>query len=255
MKKKLFITGASNGIAAGLLDYFSNKYDDIINIDILSPEDSMKKYWKGSVDIRDYEAVFSLMESEFAVDCEFDLISSAGVVYLTDGQNEEVKDFINMPILLLHQMVEINLKGQINVLHSFLSLLNKYQKRGNIIVISSISAFHSGGPNMAVYDATKAAITALAKRLVPYNNVTINIIEPGSVRSEIGSWKKDFTVDQGGRTAVKSGQDADAKQLEKEVSITNIAELCNFLLFANHNMNGAELVIDAGLTLIGRPSY
>lgn len=109
---------------------------------------------------------------------------------------------------------------------------------------------------MAVYDATKAAISALAKRLVPYNKIIrINIIEPGSVRTNIGGWNTDLTPNQSGKVLVKEGQDSDFKRLGEEVTLENIVNAVEFLFFKEHGLNGAEIVIDKGLTLMGREGY
>ena len=185
------------------------------------------------------------------------LFSNAGVAFFIDAKTGTQVDFVNSPIEQLHDMVDINLKGQINILHSFINAVIEKQAKGNIIVVSSISAFHSGGSSMAVYDSTKAAISALAKRLVPYNKyIRINIIEPGSVRTNIGGWNTDFTQCKEGIEIVKQGQDLDAKRLNNsEVSLQNIVNVVEFIFFSNHGLNGAEIVVDEGLTLIGREGY
>lgn len=241
----LIVTGGSSGIGKAVLDALSSRMETL-NIDINS---------QNPVDVRDYSAVFKAI-GEFVCEGKNFLLSNAGVAFFTDALGEAV-DFANAPITQLHDMVDINLKGQINVLKAFIGSVMEKGGTGNIVVVSSISAFHSGGPNMAVYDATKAAVTALALRLVAYQSkgIRINVIQPGSVRSNIGGWNTDFSVNEHGLRIVKEGQDGDQRKLGDEVSVEEIVNSVKFLFFENHGMNGAVMTIDKGLTLVGRENY
>ncbi len=247
-KGSLIVTGGFSGIGKAVLDKISGRFykKNVCNIDVRA---------KPPIDVRDYEAISSVMKRVIVRGETNYLFSAAGVIFLTDPETGRAADFSKAPIDQLRAMVEINFMGTINVLHAFISELNRKKASGNVIVVSSISSFYSGGPNMAVYDATKAAISALAKRLVPYKNIRINIIYPGSVRTNIGSWKQDFSEDVAGRQIVKQGQDADEKRLGKQVLICQIAEFVEYLFFRNHGMDGADIVIDEGLTLMGRENY
>lgn len=246
----LVVTGGCHGIGKAILEGMSNKFipERTFNIDIKNPE--------YTVDVRNYTQVLAVMEKAIRPETNNYLLSGVGVVFFLDPKTQEPVDFINAPVEQLRAMVEINLIGQINVLHAFIGTVLEKRAKGNIVVVSSISAFHSGGPNMAVYDATKSAISALAKRLVPYQpNIRINTIEPGSVRTNIGGWTPNLNVSQEGLRIVKEGQDGDAIRLGKEVSLSQVVNLTKFLFFSDHGLNGARIVVDEGLTLMGRDGY
>ena len=242
-KGTLIVTGGSSGIGKAVLSSLCNEFNNCLCLDV-----------KSGVDVRNYESVLLFMQKNISENEENFLFSNAGVVFFTDNTGQVV-DFANAPIEQLHDMVDINLKGQINVLHAFVKTLQEKNATGNIVVTSSISSFYSGGVNMAVYDATKAAISALAQRLVPYRNIRINIIEPGSVRTNIGGWNPDFSMNQNGLDVVRAGQDGDKKALGKEVTINQIVSLVKFLFFEDHGMNGSKIVVDEGLTLNSRDNY
>ncbi len=239
----LIVTGGSSGIGEAVLLELQNKVNSVSNID-----------QQIGIDVRDYDSVLEVMQKTIIANEENFLFSNAGVAFFTNNKGQVV-DFASAPISQLHDMVDINLKGQINVLHAFIKTITEKNATGNIVVTSSISAFHSGGVNMAVYDATKAAISALAQRLVPYSNTRINIIEPGSIRTNIGGWNPDFSANTQGLNLVKQGQDSDQQSLGREVSLEQIVNVVCFLFFENHGMNGSKIVIDEGLTLSGRKDY
>lgn len=247
MDGSLIVTGGSSGIGKAVLEDVGKMFrsENLLNIDARAAK---------PIDVRDFAAVDAAINSAVIPgQCNY-LFSAAGVVFFT--KNGQIVDFINEPIEQLRAMVEINFLGTINVLKSFISTVYEHEgTTGNIVVVSSISSFFSGGPNMAVYDATKAAISAICKRLVPYRNIRINVISPGSVRTNIGAWDLNFRKNPVGKEIVRQGQDADAIRIGKEVKTKQIAEVTNFLFFADHGMNGADLVIDEGLTLAGREGY
>lgn len=245
--KILFVTGGSSGIGNAVLNSFLNKGLECVNLDVRG---------NPPIDVRNFSDVKNLFDNRVISGKNF-LLANAGVAYFTDSQGKIV-DFANAPIEQLHAMVQVNLIGQINILQAFIGKVIQKCGSGNIVVISSISADFSGGPNMAVYDATKAAITALAKSLVPYqkNDIRINILQPGSIRTTIGGWNPDGTINQAGLDIVKIGQDTDQKKLGgKEVSLSQIVNWVNFLFFSDHGANGAVITIDEGLTLMGREDY
>ena len=240
------MTGGFSGIGAGLLRSLEPDFQPeyIANIDIQT-----------GCDVRNYEDVFKRMEAVIVPGELNYLVSNAGVVFLRNS-NGGSPDFASMPLETLHDMVHINLLGQINVLHAFINLLRQKNATGNVVAMSSISAFYSGGLNMAVYDATKAAIVALAKDLVGEKTLRcINVLQPGSIRTNIGGWFSDFTVDSEGLSAVKRGQDEDSERLRSEVTIDHICSMVRYLFFTDHGMNGSVITIDAGLTLCGREGY
>jgi len=244
----LIVTGSESGLGMAVAEAFAPMFavNRVLRMDVRG---------QPAIDVRDHRAVRTALDLAIEPRSMNYLFHSAWAAFFTSPANGEPVDFIGAPIDQLRAMVDINVMGTINVLHSFIGSLVERHARGNIVVVSSVSSFHSGGPNMAVYDATKAAITALVKRLVPYKHIRANIISPGSVRTGIGGFHPDMRPDPDGARLVKSGQDGDARRLGTEVTVEHIVRLARTLFFEETGMSGADIVVDEGLTLMGREGY
>lgn len=245
----LIVTGGSpGGIGAAILNAFSPSFapERVVNLDVRGTP---------AVDVRDYEAVRGALSPIVHRDGINYLFHAAGLIHLAHPNTGEVLDFYNTPPEMLRDMVDINLTGTIYVLRAYAELLQERGTRGNAVVVSSISAHHPGGPGMAVYGATKAAISWLCQHLVPNPNFRLNVIEPGSVRTRIGGWSPEFGENQVGLERVRHGQDGDAERLGREVSLAHLVEEVRYLFFADHARDGSRVTVDFGLTLLGREGY
>ena len=246
----LIVTGASpGGIGAAVLDAFSGKFAPgrTHNLDLRDPT--------GPIDVRDAEQVAQAIR-EAVVPGEMNyLLHAAGIVHLAHPESGEPIDFFNSPLELLHQMITVNVGGTINVLRAFADALRERAAQGNVVVVSSISAEYSGGAAMAVYGATKAAISWLSQQIAVHPRWKVNILEPGSVRTNIGAWTPAFSENLAGREMVAHGQDGDAARLGGEVSKAMIVEEVRYLFFAPHGRNGSRVMVDLGLTTAGREGY
>jgi NAD(P)-dependent dehydrogenase (short-subunit alcohol dehydrogenase family) len=250
MQRSFIVSSGSSGIGKAILESLSFRAlhgESVLNIDV---------HAKDALDVRDYDGVRSAIRRAVVPHGMHYFIGSAGVVFLTDSKGQPA-DFVSMDIERLQMMIDSNLKGMVHTVHALLNEVFAVGGSANLVLISSISAFHSGGPNMAVYDATKAAITAFAQRLVPYasRGVRINVIQPGSVRTNIGGWSADYQPCPAGQSIVRTGQDHDARRLGKELHLEQIVRVSEFLLFEDHGLNGAVITADGGLTLAGRGGY
>lgn len=244
------VTGGSSGMGEAVLDKFKWKFSPhrVFNIDV--------NYCARPLDVRDYEAVYSVMEMAIIPEVTNYLFSGVGALFVLDPESKKPADFASLPITHSLAMANINFIGQMNVLHAFFNVVREREALGNVVVVSSIAASISCGPVHAVYGATKAALSKLAKDLSLLSpRVRINIVSPGSVRTNIGAWNLDFTLSHEGAHAVQHGQDADQKALGREVTLQQIINNVGFLFFTDHGLNGAEIVIDEGLTKLVREGY
>jgi short-subunit dehydrogenase len=183
------ITGASSGIGlelamqlanAGLNLILNSRSSDKLN------EVKMKIQTKESIEIMTIACDISTIEGQIRIIEETRglniglFIASAG--FGTSGS------FINNSIDSEINMLKLNVESTINLTYHF-SHLFVNQKRGGIILISSILAFQ-GTPYSSNYAATKAYIQTfgegLHEELKPFG-VDVLIAAPGPVKSGFGS--------------------------------------------------------------------
>src|SRR5262249_53414748 len=83
-------------------------------------------------------------------------------------------------------VLDTNLTSTLHAVKSCIPIMRE-QAYGRIVLISSITGSRVGYPGLAAYSATKAGMSGFmrtaALELAPFG-VTINAIEPGSIRTE-----------------------------------------------------------------------
>ena len=98
----------------------------------------------------------------------------------------------NLDIRDTHQMVNINLNGAFNTVHTVLPILKK-QGMGQLALCASVAGYR-GLPNAQPYSATKAAMINLAESLyIEECGLDIKVINPGFVRTPLTD-KNDFKM-------------------------------------------------------------
>lgn len=218
-----------------IIDTLGKKYQKVVNFDIQKSP---------NLNVCNPNSLKKAMENLTIGSYQNDLVCCAGVFVPIDflGQTQKDIDFV----------VDINLKG---ILYSVQAFLNwhkdiKAKIRPNIVLISSMSAFFHGGGSMTVYDATKAAVSYLVKDLANYNCV-VNAVEPGTIRrTNIGGWTTDFKSDKERREIIEKCQKQDVSNLSHEVTVEDIADFIDFLLFKNKGeINGTAITIDGGQSI------
>ena len=138
-----------------------------------------------------------------------------------------------------------NFESALHTSRTFLPMLNESQ--GTLLFISSITGIEAFGAPTD-YSTAKAAIIALAKnmarKLAP--NVRVNVIAPGNVYFEGGSWDEKIQQD-------KKGVDEIIKStvpLNRFATPQEVANSAVFLCSARASfITGATLVIDGGQTI------
>lgn len=140
------------------------------------------------------------------------------------------------------QVMDINLKGTFLSIQAALPTM-KAQRKGRIIVTSSITGPITGYPGWAHYGASKAGqlgfVRTAAIELAPYG-ITINAVMPGNIRTE-------GLDDLGADYLAKMESSIPMKRLGSVADIANAA-----LFFATDEaafITGQGLVIDGGQVL------
>jgi NAD(P)-dependent dehydrogenase (short-subunit alcohol dehydrogenase family) len=163
-RQTIFITGAASGIGRSTALFFARKgwfvglYDlDEQGLASLSEEIGDDKSCYRKMDVTDFPSVREAVEhfSSFT-EGEMDvLFNCAGILRM--GPHAK------LPIEEQHLIVDVNLKGILNCINaSFESL--KRTKGARIINMSSASALY-GTAELAVYSATKSAVSSLTESL------------------------------------------------------------------------------------------
>lgn len=163
----IIITGASRGIGKQLFEKFS-KTEDVIGMSYAGKEGL---YQVDIADRADVEEVFRKICFAKPLQ-DLTLINCAGI---TDSER-----MINTDRAQWDRVVEVNLLGTANVIHSALSFMIP-QRFGRIINMGSVVA-QSGMIGTTAYAASKAGLWGLSKSLskeVGKYNITVNTVNLG----------------------------------------------------------------------------
>lgn len=106
------------------------------------------------------------------------LVNNAAIV---SWENFEVEN-----LQMLHQIVDVNLNGVINMTYETIPLMRK-QKQGGVIVNISSDAGKTGYAGLAVYCATKFAVLGLTESLGKEfkNQIRVYAVCPGAVATDM----------------------------------------------------------------------
>jgi len=185
--KTAFVTGGSRGIGAGIVRQLAAEGANVIFTYVNSEEkaqalvDEIKllgvKAKAVKADTGNKEAIdFAIKEaSEWGIDI---LVNSAGL--FVTGEIDKEND-----LQKLQQQWEVNVHG---VVHTVRRILPLMKDGGRIISIGSTGASRSPYPGIGDYAATKAALAAYTRswaRDLGSRNITVNIIQPGLINTDM----------------------------------------------------------------------
>lgn len=189
--KRIWIIGASSGIgealaqnlaAQGAILALSARNGEALH----SLKDSLERrslsfdHQVIPLNVADLGAVQQAVEEVKSLFGEIDSILFLAALY-------QPMDLHRLDMDSVRQMVEINLLGAFNVVHSVVPLLRR-QKRGQLALCSSVAGY-VGLPHAQPYSATKAAIRSLAQSLRTemrdFPAVDIKLISPGFVKTSL----------------------------------------------------------------------
>lgn len=163
-KKSIFITGAASGIGLETARLFaqnnwfvgiSDKNED--GLKSLETEVGIEKCFSMLMDVTDSTEVHKAIEAfTHRTRGRLDvLFNNAGILKFGAFDKVSLEDNL--------RIVDVNVKGVINCVHSALDFLKK-TPGARIITMASVSAVY-GIPDLSVYSATKSAVCALTEAL------------------------------------------------------------------------------------------
>jgi NAD(P)-dependent dehydrogenase (short-subunit alcohol dehydrogenase family) len=129
-----------------------------------------------AIDITDFEAVRSFVNESAPFDV---LVNSAGTARHTSFGNITEPDY--------HMVMQLNLAATIFVSQAVVGRLQAAGQGGSIIHVSSQMG-HVGGPNRAVYAASKHAVEGLTKAMaieLGASNIRVNTVCPTFIETEL----------------------------------------------------------------------
>ena len=197
--ENIWIIGASSGIGMELALYLSNNGANIIVSS--RSEKSLQKIIRQTggkndlilpIDIKNSKEVKNAVSQITQKFSKLDRVIFMAGIYEPAACNK-------MKIKQAHDIIDINFKGAINILHYCLPLLEK-QLKSQLVLCASVAGY-SGLPNGQPYSATKSAIINLAESLkseYANSNLDIKVINPGFVSTRLtkkNNFKMPFIIE------------------------------------------------------------
>ncbi len=238
MSKNILITGSSRGIGLAIAKHFASEYNVYITgrhkekLEKLCSENG----FEGFAEI-DLYAENSPQELYKQLNKEIDiLINNAGVYFYSPVENTSREDIINA--------VRLNTVAPYELIKQVVPYMKK-RRWGRIINIGSISGV-MGEAYASLYSMTKSSLIGLTKAAaleLAQDNITVNIINPGWVDTELINNKnleENFSKEEIIETIPQ----------RRYVLPSEIAKTCEFLISDDaRTITGQSINICAGLSL------
>lgn len=250
--KTAVITGASKGIGAGIASVFA-KYGAKLVLaargeKVYELAEELRRQGAQVIgvqaDVSRKEDMKRLMDTAIKEYGTIDiLVSNAGICVLEDfmdAEDDEIRD----------RHFDINIKGAWNAVKAVLPEMKK-NKKGKIVIMSSVTGYMVADPGEAAYATSKAALIGFTRamaREVAADNITVNAICPGYVRTPLveGMARQSDPADP--ERAISAI--AQAVPLRRLADPKEIGELAAFLGSEESSyITGTQVVIDGGSTL------
>ncbi len=158
------------------------------------------------------------------------LINNAGV-FVTGDVNVPAQDFV-----MLDRQHAVNIGGVISAIRAAAKIMGS---GGRIVTVGSVIADRVGLPGLADYAATKAAVVGYTKgvaRDLGAKNITVNVVQPGPINTDMNPDQGDFATTLKATTA-----------LGRYGRVEEIAAAITFLASpAASYITGAVLDVDGG---------
>ena len=190
LDKVALVTGGTRGIGAAIVRRLARDGADIVFSYDASADQAAKilKDIEGlgrrAVAIRADQAVAAevtaLVQAAHASFGRLDILVNSAGVFVT-GSVEDA----NADITAFDRQIDINIKGVTTAVRAAVPLLSD---GGRIISIGTTGAVHVPFPGAADYIASKAAVAAYSRgwaRDLGPRNITVNVIQPGSINTDM----------------------------------------------------------------------
>ena len=238
MKKKILITGSTQGIGKAIAAAFVKEgYDVIVHCssDLKKAEGVCREIgaWRAvTADLSRMDEVKGLFDKTGAVDC---LVLNASV------QNKQRWDEIDEESMDLQ--FTVNVKSSLLLMQAYCPAM-KEQGWGRIVTVGSTNQYRNH-PELPMYAATKCAVMSLvkniAKQVAPFG-VTVNNLAPGAIATPRNAA---IYEDDEKRRAVESSIPM-GRFGQPEDCVGAVLLLCSD---AGAYITGSDIVMDGGLRL------
>lgn len=180
MKRKILITGATSGIGRATAELAAKNGHELFlsgrnetALSELSKELNASGYFAADV-VHAEEVSHLVHEAQKTLGEIHVLLNNAGLGIFDPLENARLEDW--------HTMIDVNIKGVLNVLHATLPHL--IQSKGHLINLGSLAS-HYVFPNSGIYCATKHAVFAISEsvRTELAKKIRVTTISPGSVNT------------------------------------------------------------------------
>lgn len=186
--KTAFVTGGSRGIGAGIVRQLALEGANVIFTYVSSKQKAEElvaeieglgvKSMAIKADTGNPEEISNAIQqaSDWGIDI---LVNSAGLFVTGEIDNEQ------NDLSALKRQWEVNVHGVVNTVKNVLPFM---KSGGRIISIGSTGASRSPYPGIGDYAATKAALAAYTRswaRDLGSRNITVNIIQPGLINTDM----------------------------------------------------------------------
>jgi NAD(P)-dependent dehydrogenase (short-subunit alcohol dehydrogenase family) len=208
-KKIAVVTGANRGIGfetcrqlsqQGILTVLTSRDESKGKAALDTLQEEGGHSISHQLDITDLESVHRLgafIAEEFGR-CDV-LVNNAGV-FLDRG-----KSIFEVPIEILHETLEINSFGALNMCRTFLPIMEKNDFGRIINVSSGMGMISTLSGYSSAYKLSKVLLNAMTRIMadeVKEKNIKINTMDPGWVRSDMGGASAPRSLSQGADTIV-----------------------------------------------------
>lgn len=179
--KSAFITGASEGIGRAMAKKWLAEGFHVFGV--ARNEERLRELK------REYAASFDFIVADLAKDVGLvaNLIESKPYdVLINNAGFGHYADFIDQPLSILNNMIDVNIKAVVTLSHSY---LQKARTGDALMNVSSLLSFFPM-PAGTVYSATKAFVTSFSEGLWQQNkkrDVFVTALCPGATESEFFS--------------------------------------------------------------------
>lgn len=237
---RVAVTGAAGGIGGAICALLAERGWTVHALDREPVPESIGEFAPASFvpcDLLEAESVHSAVAQLYAEDSRpISLVTAAGIV-----ENDVAAEDLDLE--LVDRVLGVNLRGTFVACQAFgRELLTR--GGGGIVNIASMSGNHvvNFPQRQCIYNASKAAVTALGKSLAVEwagRGVRVNTVSPGYIDTPLNSLKTDM------HQQWKEGTVVDRMGTPREV-----AEAVEFLLSNRSGyFVGAELLMDGGFSL------
>lgn len=197
MGKVALITGGSRGIGAAIVKRMANDGADVVfsyaaskkqaDEVVLAVESLGRRALAIKADQGIQSEVEKLVKEAYAAFGQLDILINSAGVFVTGVVGDPDTDYG-----ALDRQLDVNVKGVVSAVRAAVPLL---PDGGRIVTIGTTGADRIQFPGLADYVASKAALAAYTRgwaRDLGSRNITVNIIQPGAINTEMNPENSPF---------------------------------------------------------------